>query len=161
MHGWECGFSLFAESSPITLNLRECLQGRMVHLLKCSGLEKFVPKWLLPECSRPKWWDPEMVQWLKRVIWHLVLEITINGNQVSGNHVSGGLPIASMDSKSQCALHREQANKGHVSIQAKSSHLTQQFIWLRSIKLQHKDRFSRNTLSKKTSFFQSWTLPVD
>ena len=42
-----------------------------------------------------------MVQWLKRVIWHLVLEISINENQGSGNHVSGGLPIASLDSKSQ------------------------------------------------------------
>ena len=153
MHGWDSWFSLFAESSPITLILPERLQGQMVHVLKCSCLEKSVPKWLLPECSRPKWWDPEMVQWLKRVIWHLVLEISINGNQVSGNHVSGGLPIASLDSKSQCALHREQANKGHVSIQAKSSHLTQQFIWLRSIKLQHKDRFSRNTLSKKLPSF--------
>ena len=76
---------------------------------------------------------------------------------VSGIHVSGGLPIVSLDSKSQCALHREQANKGHVSIQAKSSHLTQQFIWLRSIKLQHKDRFSRNTLSKKLPSFSLHT----
>ena len=39
MHGWDSGFSLFVESSPITLILPERLQGRMVHVLKCSCAE--------------------------------------------------------------------------------------------------------------------------
>ena len=59
----------------------------------------------------------------------VTLQKSAYGNLVSRNHVSGGFPFVPLDSKSQQALQREQqANKGHVSIQAKSSHLTQQFI---------------------------------